>query len=156
MRKLFQIILVLLVVAFAAIQFIQPEKNRGERTEAHLFNQNEISDDVSTLLQNACLDCHSGETNYLWFHSIAPVSWMVNNHITDGKEELNLSEWGEMEVLDQIGALDEMCEEVEKGNMPLKSYTFMHSKARLTEEQKKLLCDWAEKLSEELLVKMAN
>ena len=156
MKKYFRIIFVILVALFVFIQFFQPERNRGEITAAHLMEQEMLDDEIKTVLKNACLDCHSNQTTYLWYHKIAPVSWMINDHITEGKKEMNLSEWGNWEPLDQIGALDKMAEEIESGEMPLKPYVLMHPKAKLTEEQKEQFYAWAEKLSEELLLKMMN
>jgi hypothetical protein len=156
MKKYFRIIFVILVALFVIIQFFQPERNRGEITAAHLMEQEMLDDEIKTVLKNACLDCHSNQTTYLWYHKIAPVSWMINQHITDGKAELNLSEWGNWEPLDQIGALDNMADEIKSGEMPLKPYVLMHPKAKLTEEQKEQFYAWAEKLSEELLLKLMD
>jgi len=156
MKKIFRITLLIFIAAFVIIQFFQPEKNRGEITTAHLFEQGLVDEKMKTLLKNACLDCHSNQTTYLWYHRIAPVSWIINNHITEGKAELNLSEWGNWEPLDQIGALDKMADEVKSGEMPLKPYVLMHPKAKLTEEQKEQFFAWAEKQSEELLLKLIN
>ena len=156
MKKFLRIGLLVLVLIFIVIQFFRPEKNSEEMTASHLYEQNNIPEDIQVILKNVCLDCHSSQTTYLWFHRIAPVSWMINNHITDGKEELNLSEWGQLDMLGKLTALDKMKEEVEKGNMPLKPYILMHPKARLSEEQKNRFYDWIEKLSEEMLVKMSE
>jgi hypothetical protein len=156
MKKYVWIIFVILGATFVIIQFFQPEKNRGEITAMHLMEQGMVDDEIKAVLKNACLDCHSNQTTYLWYHQIAPVSWMINNHITDGKAELNLSEWGNWEPLDQIGALDKMTGEVKSGEMPLKPYVLIHPKAKLTEEQKELFYAWSEKISEELLLKMMN
>ena len=156
MNKYLLILLLVFIAIFALIQFFQPDKNRGEITSDHLFEQMNISEDIQVMLKNACLDCHSNQTTYLWYHQIAPVSWMINQHITDGKKELNLSEWGQWDMMGKLTSLDKMKEEVEKGTMPLKPYILMHPKAKLTEEQKKRFYDWIEKLSEEMLVKMTE
>lgn len=156
MKKFFRIAFIVLLTAVVIMQFFHPEKNQGEITGLHLFEHQQVPDEIKILLKNACLDCHSNQTTYLWYHHISPVSWMINNHITDGKAELNLSEWGNWEPLDQIGALDKMADEIKSGEMPLKPYVLMHPKAKLTEEQKEQFYSWAEKLSEELLLKLIN
>ncbi len=154
MKKIIIYGVAILAVVFIVMQFFQPEKPVVAVTGDHLFEQVQVSEDIQAMLKTSCLDCHSDQTRYLWYHYIMPVGWMVNNHITEGKADLNLSEWGKMEVLDQMSILDEMCEEVESGHMPLKSYLLIHRDARLSEEQKTLLCEWTKKLSEELLLKM--
>ena len=156
MKKYLRISLLAFIAIIALIQFFQPDKNRGEMTSDHMFKQMNLPEDIQIMLKNACLDCHSNQTTYLWYHQIAPVSWMINQHITDGKKELNLSEWGQWDMMGKLTSLDKMKEEVEKGTMPLKPYILMHPKAKLTEEQKKRFYDWIEKLSEEMLVKMTE
>ncbi len=151
MKKIVKIVFVVLILAFVVLQFFAPEQNDTAPDANHLFSQTELPGEVQTIFQNACLDCHSNQTNYLWYHKIAPVSWMIKGHIVEGKHELNLSEWGQMDKLDKIGKLDEICSEVKHNKMPIKAYVMMHPKAKLSEEQVKTLCDWAEKLSEELL-----
>lgn len=154
MKKIVFYVLVILALAFIVMQFFQPERPVVKVTEDHLFEQVRVSEDMQVILKTSCLDCHSDQTRYLWYHYIMPVGWMVNNHITEGRADLNLSQWGNMELLDQITALDKMCEEVEEDHMPLKSYLLIHRDAKLSDQQKAQLCDWTKKMSEELLMKM--
>lgn len=133
------------------IQFIRPEKNIGAVTPEHIFEVEQVPAEISAILTNACMDCHSNQTKYLWYHEIVPVAWMINDHIVEGKEELNFSEWGQMDIFDKIGKLEEICKEVENKKMPIKSYVQMHKEAKLTEEQIATLCAWTEKLSLELI-----
>ena len=151
MKKILWAVIAVIVAAFIVSQFFRPDKNSAEITDDHILQQENIPEEVKEVLTNACLDCHSNTTNYQWFHHIVPVAWMINDHITEGKDELNLSEWGKLDAFSKMDALDEMCEEVEKGSMPIKSYTVIHSKARLSEEEKKVLCDWTKRLTEELM-----
>ena len=154
MRRFFRIVALIVVVAFIAIQFFQPEKNNGKITATHIFNTENIPENIKILLRNSCLDCHSDQTNYLWYHNIAPVSWMVNKHIVAGKKELNLSDWGKLETIDKISALGDIYDETERKKMPLKKYTFIHKDAKLSDEQIKTLCNWAEKTGAELMKAM--
>ena len=153
MKKIVLAVVIILFLVFVTIQFFRPEKNSAEVTENHILKQEKIPENVQVVLKNACLDCHSNTTNYLWFHHIQPVAWMINDHIVDGKDELNLSNWGEMDAFDQMDALDEMCQEVEEGTMPLKSYRLIHSKANLSETEVDLLCEWSKNLTDELMRK---
>ncbi|WP_346861000.1 heme-binding domain-containing protein [uncultured Draconibacterium sp.] len=153
MRKTLRLVGIILVLGLVILQFFQPEKNQEERTNKHIFEVEQVPANIQTVLSNACLDCHSNTTHYTWYNKIAPVSWMVNEHIVEGKDELNLSEWGDMDVFEKITKLEEVCQEAERKTMPLKSYRFIHPKAKLNEEQISELCDWTTKLSEELLAK---
>lgn len=152
MRKIVYISGIILLLGFVVLQFFQPEKNKGEITADHLFEQEQVPGPIKTLLNEACMDCHSNSTRYTWYHFV-PVAWMVNRHVIEGKDELNFSDWGKMDVFDKITLLEEACQETKRKSMPLKSYKIIHPKAKLTEEQVAALCDWTTKLSEELLAK---
>lgn len=154
MKKAIRIGLVVLLVVFIVAQFFRPEKNDTQPDEQHILVAEQLPDHIKTMLTNACLDCHSNQTKYLWYHQIAPVSWVINNHIVEGKEQLNLSEWGNQDVFDKIGTLDEMAEEVKKGEMPLKEYVWLHPKAKFGKEEVEQFKKWSETLSEELILKI--
>ena len=156
MWKLFRIVVIVLFVAFITIQFFQPEKNISTDISNHIFEKEQVPENIKLIFKNACLDCHSNQTNYLWYHKISPVSWMVNKHVVAGKDELNLSDWGEQDIYDKIVILEDICQEVERKKMPIKSYTAMHKKAKLSDEQIAELCSWTERLGLELLASIEN
>lgn len=151
MKKSVRIVLIIGVIILVIIQFIQPSKNQGVMDDNHLFNQTAVPDNIRTILQKSCMDCHSNQTNYPWYDRIAPVSWMVNNHIREGKKSVNLSKWGNYSKIDKITILDNICNEITKKKMPLKSYTFIHRDTRLNEEKIDSLCAWTENLALSLL-----
>jgi len=156
MRKILRAVFIVLIFGFVAIQFFQPEKNKSEDRSNHFFQKENIPPQIESLITNACLDCHSNQTTYVWYHNIAPVSWLVNKDIKAGKEELNFSEWGNTNVFEKITLLEEICQETERKAMPIKLYRVMHKKARLSEEQISELCEFSNRLSEELLAKEVN
>lgn len=82
------------------------------------------------LFHRACGDCHSNETRWPWYSHVAPVSWLVQNDVEEGREHLNVSEWGQGEQ-----EADEAAEMVEEGEMPLWFYEPLHPEARLTEQE---------------------
>jgi hypothetical protein len=134
-----------LIVLLIIIQFFHPEKN-----SSHLDEENDIitfaspPDQIATLLTKACYNCHSNQTVYPWYNHISPVSWYLSRHIMKGKKQLNFSEYGNKDKADRIGLLVKICEELEAGTMPLKSYRIIHKEARLTQEERKMICDWTE------------
>lgn len=152
MRKIVRLLGIVLLLGFIVLQFFQPEKNKSAITSTHIFKQEQVPENIQSLVTEACLDCHSNNTRYTWYHFV-PVAWMVNEHVIDGKKELNFSEWSAMDVFDKITILEEICQETERNTMPLKSYKIIHPKAKLTAEQISDLCAWTTKLSEELLAK---
>ncbi len=78
----------------------------------------------------ACFDCHSNETHTLWWEDIAPLSWWITNHVKEGREALNFSEWGS----GGNGEADDAAETVTDGSMPPDYYTWlgMHADADLS------------------------
>ena len=155
MRLFIKIIFAALIVAFVIIQFFQPEKNISTDTKNLIFKHEQMPENVQQIFKNACLDCHSNNTKYLWYHNISPVSWMVNQHVIDGKKELNFSEWGEMDDYDRIGAVEDIRQEIEQKTMPLKPYVAMHKEAKLNEEERAAVFAWLDKKGNEL-VKSSN
>ena len=143
MRRPFKLAAIVLVGAIFLIQFIQPERNLGSReSETDLVVFLEVPDTLAFLLENSCYDCHSNRTNYPWYSRISPVSWFMEMHVRDGKEKLNLSTFGNLEKNRKIGAIADICDELEEDKMPLKSYLFMHSEARLTQQEREEICNW--------------
>jgi hypothetical protein len=72
--------------------------------------------------------------------------WLAD-HVKDGKDELNFSEYGNFKTKRKLKKLKEIVKEVEENEMPLDSYTWIHSEARLTAAEKQLLIEWAKALS---------
>jgi len=151
MRRILIILLIIAGVAFITLQFFQPEKNKSTDTTNLIFKHEQIPADVETIISNACLDCHSNNTKSVWYDRISPVSWMIGKHVTDGKKELNFSEWGTFDDYDKIGALEDIRQEVERATMPLKPYVMLHPEAKLSEDQKKSLLAWIDKKGAELV-----
>lgn len=156
MRKLLKIIVLILIIGFIVIQFFQPAANTSDDHSGLITQQVQMPENIKSTFENACLDCHSNNTNYWWYNKISPVSWMVNNHITEGKKELNLSEWGKMDIYDKLSALEDIGKEVEQRNMPLKSYSFVHKQAKLSDEEIEEFVAWTEKYSEDLMKTMED
>ncbi len=99
-------------------------------------------DEIGNIIRNSCYDCHSNETKYPWYSKVAPVSWILKNHIQEGREHLNFSDWGNYSIEKRANLLEEIKEEIEKNEMPLRSYTIIHSNAKLSSNSKKLVLDW--------------
>lgn len=142
--KIVKKIAIALLVIFIGMQFFRPEKNQAEGDYVAAFEaETQPSTEVKTILKTACYDCHSANTVYPWYNNIAPVSYWLADHVEEGKEELNFSDWENYTVKKKDHKLEELVEEVGEGKMPLKEYTWTHYDARLDESQKNALMDWA-------------
>lgn len=143
-KKIIKIILIVLVVAFIFGQFIRPSHENPPVVEAEILRASTtVPSDVDAILKRSCADCHSNETSYPWYSQITPVNWFLDNHIQDGRRELNTSVWNTYPVKKKARKLDEICDQVEKGEMPLPSYLWIHWDAGLKPGDAQLLCDWA-------------
>jgi len=131
-----------LIIVFIIIQFIRPDKNEGGYESLTAFKtETNVSEEVAQILQTNCFDCHSNQTVYPWYAEISPLSFWFKDHIDEGKEELNFSEWKTYSVKKKDHKLEELIEEVEEGEMPLDSYTWIHEK--LSEKDQNTLLEWA-------------
>jgi len=150
--KAVKIILISLAVLFIAIQFIPsgiPE-NKPE-DEKSIVNSSLVTESVLDQLRKSCFDCHSNQVRFPWYSKLAPSSWFLADHIIDGKSHLNFSEWEDYSNREKIGLLEEIKDEVESGNMPLKSYLLIHRDARLNAEEISALLTWAGEATAKIL-----
>lgn len=150
-RRVFKKLALGLLLVFIAAQFFRPEKNLSPSAgAADIAAAHAVPPAVRDVLHRACYDCHSNQTNYPWYAEIQPVAWWLADHVKDGKEHLNFSEFGTYSVKRASNKLDQIYDEVSQHSMPLKSYTWGHPEARLTPAEVKLLIDWAEELRDEI------
>jgi cytochrome c551/c552 len=103
-----------------------------------------VEPDVRALLRRACYDCHSYETVWPWYAWVAPVSWLVAHDVNHAREELDLSRFEAYAPKRQRKKLAQIGEEVEEGHMPLWYYVPLHPRARLADEERRRLIDWAD------------
>ncbi|HQS04068.1 MAG: hypothetical protein B7Y15_12695 [Bacteroidetes bacterium 24-39-8] len=137
-------IVILLPVAFAAIQFIQPARNKsGQVMPTDISNTLNIPPLVDTLLKTSCYDCHSNNTNYPWYANLQPLGWILNKHILKAKMELNFSDFGSYSSRRQRSKLKSIASQVNDNTMPLASYTWLHKNSKFSKEAKALINDWA-------------
>ncbi len=152
MKRILLITTGFIILAFIVIQFFQPEKNLSEPTTDDFFMQiTDMPDSIKINIENACYDCHSNKTKYPFYAKIAPLSWYINKHVVEGKEELNFSEWGTFSKREKISALVDICEVLDKGSMPLKEYIKLHREASLSEKQVTDICNWTDELASEIM-----
>lgn len=146
--------IVILALIFFGLQFTSPSRINPPIDESKTLHAlTDVPADVSALLTRSCNDCHSNQTKWLWYTHIAPASWFTVGHVNDGRSELNFSEWGNYNDRMKQTRLAALCELVKQGEMPLPSYTILHSDAILSPEERKLICDWTEKERSRLAAK---
>ncbi len=143
MRRVLKWIVIILVVAFIAIQLRRPVRSNPPVEESQtIFARAQITPEVAAILNRSCVDCHSNKTVWPWYSHVAPVSWLLADDVATGRHFLNLSEWGRLDPDQQSKKLRQMCDEVSDGVMPLWFYKPLHPGSKLSPADVKTLCDW--------------
>jgi hypothetical protein len=138
-----------LLVVLILMQFIRPEKNESKNEMNAMSTVMEIPVEVTKIIQTSCADCHSNSTKYPWYSEIAPSSWFLAQHVNDGKEHLNFSEWAAYNKDQKSHIIKNIKEVLNEREMPLKSYLWIHKESKLTENQYQILYDWANSIKVE-------
>ncbi len=147
MKKVLWIVIAVLVI----IQFITVDKtNPPVQQDKDFLTMIKAPTKIGNILKNACYDCHSSETKYPWYFNIAPVSWILKNHVNEGRRRINFSNWGDYNTDKQAIRLDRCIEAINEGEMPLSAYVTMHSEANLSDIQKKELIGWFKSVKDSL------
>jgi len=141
----------LALIAFAGIQFFPTDRNESYSTpETDFMIINEVPVNIQQQLQTSCYDCHSNNTAYPWYNGIQPFAWYLEDHIKEGKAELNFNKWDTYSTRRKNSKLRSMMKQIESGEMPLNSYTLIHGDASLSKAQQTDLIEYILKLKENI------
>ncbi len=140
-----------LAIVLVGIQFIPIKYNLdAEVSTSDFIATNEVPNSIASILKTSCYDCHSNNTNYPWYSKIQPMGMLMQDHIEEGKEELNFSAFGNYSKRRQKSKLKSIISQIKDEEMPLKSYLLMHSDAALDEAKKEELINWLSDLQKKL------
>ena len=146
MKRIGRVSLYILLGSFILIQFLRVDKNVSD--EVSPFDFLEVNADMPDMLQasfkTSCYDCHSNNTNYPWYAHLAPFSWIIDQHIRNGKSEMNFASYGTLDDRHKIGLLNDICEAVSDSTMPPQNYLMLHRDAILTPGEITAICEWTE------------
>jgi hypothetical protein len=145
MRRFLKWFFIILVGLFVLIQ-LYPRGARNDKSappEQDIFSKYTAPEQVKSLVKTSCYDCHSNHTSYPWYHSMQPVAMWLDNHVNEGKRELNFSEFNTYPIGKQYRKLEAVADEVEEKGMPLSSYTLIHTNAKLDDSQRSMIVTWA-------------
>ncbi len=127
-----------LAALFLLIQLIPVEQNNPP-VEANLVAPAPVQD----ILRRACYDCHSHETSWPWYSRVAPFSWWLAEHVTEGRADLNFSQWPLFDFEVRELMLRDIEKQIVDGTMPLRSYVLGHREARISDRDREILLEWA-------------
>jgi hypothetical protein len=140
LKKFLKAALLVFAIAFVIAQFIRPNRTNPPIHAAQVL---QMPADVRTIFDRSCADCHSNNTTWPWYTNVSPVSWWIWNHVRVGRSELNVSEFNTYSQRKAAHKMEEICEMVQKGEMPLIGYEPLHPTAKLSDADKSRLCEWA-------------
>jgi len=141
------VVLILLIGA----QFVGAGRtNPPSKPGASLLALTTTPPNVRAILDRSCRDCHSNDTRWPWYSHVAPISWLLLQHVHDARDRMNYSEWTSYDTDDQDKFLNGMCTLTKKGRMPLPSYLWIHRDAKLSDADVKTLCAWSDKMRDTL------
>jgi hypothetical protein len=126
----------LLVLTFAVIQLVPIRVDNPPVKQEPKWD----SPRTRALAKAACFDCHSNETNTYWWEDVAPLSWWIDNHVTEGRAALNFSDCRPSGGGEGSG---DAVETVRNRSMPPGYYTWLglHASADLSAKERQELAD---------------
>jgi len=128
LKKKFIYAIIALFTVLIVIQFIRPAIKTTVST-----GEIQAPPQVTAILQRACYDCHSNQTNLRWFDKVQPAYWLVADHIRKGRKGLNFSDWKSLAKPDQQAKLWEAVNQIAEGAMPIKSYQVVHPSTKVSD-----------------------
>lgn len=130
--------LLIIFILFLMMQLIQVEKINptSDKNLEITAPQN-----IQTMLKTSCFDCHSNHTVWPWYSNVAPMSWIIQDHVVNGRKALNFSLWNEYNDDEKKKKKKKIYRAV-YGAMPLDSYLSAHDEAKLTKEQREIIRTW--------------
>ena len=133
-------VLLVSAVALAAAQLSRPV-HTNPRSNGEIVAPAK----TSKVFRRACYDCHSNQTRWPWYASVAPLSWLVQRDVDEGRRRLNFSSWQDYATDPETAAhkLDEIAKPVAGGDMAPWHYRLLHPGARLSDEDRATLARWA-------------
>ena len=127
-----------LAIALCAAQLVPVARSNPAQR-----NFPEAAVEVHALMRRSCHDCHSSETRWPWYASVAPVSFLVARNVKDGRRKLNLSTWDSYDEMRKARKKREIAEEIGRGEMPPWYYVSLHPGAKLSAAERVLIIKWA-------------
>jgi len=125
-------------VALLLAQFV-PVDRTNPPVEARV----DAPPEVVAVLQRACYDCHSNETVWPAYSRIAPLSWLVADHVYEGREAVNYTTWSRYSAEKRAELVEETWDELDEGEMPPPMYLRLNPNARVSNTDRALVRAWA-------------
>jgi hypothetical protein len=123
------------VLLFAVIQLVPVSRDNPPVKSAVQWD----SPQTKALVDRACANCHSNETEWPWYSYIAPGSWITVVHVNSARQQFNISEIGQMQANRKTRLARDMVDQIRNNNMPPMDYQLLHPESRLSATEKEQL-----------------
>jgi len=131
------------LLAFASI-FVHPfGAVKNQVSTKPLFAGSTIDAPIVGIIEKSCQNCHSERTEWPWYSYVAPMSWMIENDVRQGRSHMNLSRWDEFNLEEQQQILSKLSVMIRNRAMPLPRYLLLHPSARLSDAEIARISQWA-------------
>jgi hypothetical protein len=119
--------------------FVTPGHSAPDQT---ILRGAQIDPATLAIVQRACQDCHSQQTQWPWYGHVAPISWLLARDVQQARLHMNLSRWQDYSSDDRLRLLSEIGSTVRNREMPLRRYVLLHPEAQLTEVERQQIYRW--------------
>jgi hypothetical protein len=99
---------------------------------------------LQRIIERSCQNCHSERTEWPWYSYIAPVGWMIESDVSEGRQHLNLSHWEEYGSNQQSAQLSKMAAAIRNRQMPPARYILLHPAAKLSNTEIAQIDKWTQ------------
>jgi len=97
---------------------------------------------VRAVLERACQNCHSEQTEWPAYSYLPVVSWATERDVAEARRHMDLSHWDRYSTEQRRDLLARIGTEVRSRRMPLPRYVLLHPEARLSESEIQAIYDW--------------
>ena len=124
--------------------FVHPFGNaKSADLRKELMSSAQIGPPVIAIMQRSCQNCHSERTVWPAYSHLAPISWLLERDVQNGRAHWNMSQWERYGVEDREHILSQIGPMVRNRKMPLPQYLLLHPEARLSDSDAELLYQWS-------------
>ena len=116
---------------------------RAKAAQAPILEQTSIPPNARAILVNKCADCHSSQTHAPIYGHFAPISWLLERDILEGRRHMDLSRWDTYSEDQQQTFEAKIVQETKTRDMPLVQYRMIHWNTRITDTDVRVLANWA-------------
>lgn len=144
-RVLWERIALGMVLLWIAIQLVAVDtRNPPVQPANSIYAVEQVPENVRTIFESSCNNCHSNETRWPWYSHVAPLSWLVAHDVHRARSLMNFSEWGTYSSKKRDQKLENICDELMNGDMPDGKYLLVHRSAHLSQQERESVCRWTQ------------